>query len=335
MNSRIGFQNPLEFTVMRFQSSRRTAAVALQTEPTERLRAAAGGRARLRLVLAVSSCTLAACWSSIAPGQSAPYNPYADSQDSRPPVAADGTLHWGTFYKSAQLQKTYERLWNLGACRGTNKAITIPVEENRLAIDVLPEGSYQGVVRGVQGGIHGGLIAFVDPSAEDPAQAVKVAMLHPAGVSRVNVRGDTDTAAIAPGLTVRARASVDRRGKGLEPVTRVDIVTPPAGFTPDEVRPDTPGTIVGTVVRASDSLLVLRVDAGTIRRITLPLAADVRVTIDAAEMQLASAGDTVEIKGRVWAGKGCLAGATVFASDVTIIKPERMTTTAAVPVATP
>jgi hypothetical protein len=150
-------------------------------------------------------------------------------------------------------------------------------------------------------------------------------MLHPAGVSRVAVRGDADTAALTPGLTVRTRARVDRRGKGLEPVTRIDIVTPPAGFTPDEVHPDTPGTIVGTVVRASGNGLVLRVDAGTIRRITLPLAEDVRVTIDAAEMQLASAGDTVEIKGRVWSGKGCLAAATVFASDVTIIKPERMT----------
>ncbi|MFZ4733204.1 MAG: hypothetical protein ACOYK7_11760 [Pirellulales bacterium] len=336
MDSKVGLTNLSEFTAMRFQSSCRMAAAARRSAPNDLPKPAEAARGGgFSLALMVSCCAVVAGWSPVARCQSAPYNPYADSQDSRPPVAADGTLLWGTFYKSAQLQKTYERLWNLGACRGTNKAITIPVEENRLAIDTLPEESLQGVVRGVQGGLHGGLIAFVDPSAEDPAHAVKVAMLHPAGVSRVAVRGDADTAALTPGLTVRTRARVDRRGKGLEPVTRIDIVTPPAGFTPDEVHPDTPGTIVGTVVRASGNGLVLRVDAGTIRRITLPLAEDVRVTIDAAEMQLASAGDTVEIKGRVWSGKGCLAAATVFASDVTIIKPERMTASASAAAVSP
>jgi hypothetical protein len=277
------------------------------------------------LRLATLIAPLMGIWSSIAVGQLTPYNPYADSQDAAPPVAADGTLHWGTFYKSAQLQKSYERLWNLGACRGTNKAITIPVEQNRLAIDTLPEESLQGVVRSVQGGINGGLIAFVDPSATDPAHAVKVAMLHPAGVSRLAVRGDADASVLAPGLTVRVQTRVDRRGKGLLPITRLDIVTPPSGFTPDEVRPDTPGTIVGTVVRAGSSVLVLRIDAGKIRQVILPLAGECRVSIDAAELLLASAGDTVEIKGRTWAGQGCLGAATVFASDVTITKPERMT----------
>ena len=60
--------------------------------------------------------------------QPVPYNPYADGHDPLPPVAADGTLHWGPFYKSAAIQKSYERLWSLGACRGTNKAITIRSE---------------------------------------------------------------------------------------------------------------------------------------------------------------------------------------------------------------
>ena len=283
------------------------------------------GRRRVEMLrLATLIVPLVGSWSSVASGQLTPYNPYADSQDTVPPVAADGTLHWGTFFKSAQLQKSYERLWNLGACRGTNKAITLPVEQNKLAIDTLPEESLQGVVRSVQGGIKGGLIAFVDPTATDPSHAVKVAMLHPAGVSRLTVRGDADARVLGPGLTVRAQGRVDRRGKGLIPVTRIDIVTPPSGFTPDEVRPDTPGTIVGTVVRASSSVLVLRIDAGKIRQVILPLAADCRVSIDAAELLLASAGDTVEIKGRLWAGQGCLGAATVFASDVTITKPERM-----------
>ena len=84
-----------------------------------------------------------------AAGQVVPYNPYADSQDPTPPVLPDGTIHWGTFYKSAAMQKAYERLWNLGACRNTNKAITIPVQNNRLSIDGLPEGKHRGVVKAV------------------------------------------------------------------------------------------------------------------------------------------------------------------------------------------
>lgn len=265
-------------------------------------------------------------WPSIGAAQTAPYNPYADSQDSRPPLAADGTLHWGTFYKSAELQQAYQRLWNLGACRGTNKAITVPVENNRLAVDGLPETTLTGVVRGVQGRIGGGMIAFVDPTVEDPSLAVRVAVLHPAGVSRLSIRGDADATVLRTGLTVRCRATVDRQGKAIGPVETVDIVTPPAGFRPDAIRPDTPGTIIGTVTRITADSVVLRVDAGSIRRVVIPLTAGLRVSVDCAELDLASAGDTVEIKGRLWTGTGCLAGGTVFASDVTIVKPERLGT---------
>lgn len=261
---------------------------------------------------------------SIGSAQSAPYNPYADSQDARPAVAADGTLHWGTFYKSAELQQAYERLWNLGACRGTNKAITVPVENNRLAVDGLPELTLSGVVRGVQGRLGGGMIAFVDPTVEDPGQAVRVAVLHPSGVSRLSIRGDADATVLRTGLTVRCRATVDRHGKADDPIESLDIVTIPNGFRPDAIRPDTPGTIVGTLNRITPDSIVLRVDAGSIRRVVLPLSDDLRVTVDCAELGLASAGDTVEIKGRLWTGTGCLAGGTVFASDVTIVKPERL-----------
>ena len=83
---------------------------------------------------------------SHASGQVAPYNPYADAHEALPPVAADGTIHWGTFYKSAQVQQAYERLWNLGACRGSNRAITVPVAENKLVIDRLPETEFKGIV---------------------------------------------------------------------------------------------------------------------------------------------------------------------------------------------
>jgi hypothetical protein len=85
----------------------------------------------------------ATAWVGVTSAQATPYNPYADANEALPPVAADGTIHWGTFYKSAQVQQAYERLWNLGACRGSNRAITVPVAENKLVIDRLPEAEFK------------------------------------------------------------------------------------------------------------------------------------------------------------------------------------------------
>ena len=108
--------------------------------------------------LAGIGAAVAGSWLAVAAAASAQinaYNPYADSQEHLPPVAPDGTLRWGTFYKSAALQQAYERLWNLGACRGTNKAITVPVEMNKVAIDSLPEEDFRGIVVGSTGTLRG------------------------------------------------------------------------------------------------------------------------------------------------------------------------------------
>jgi hypothetical protein len=255
------------------------------------------------------------------PAAAQPYNPYADSQDSLPPVAADGTLHWGAFYKSAAIQKSYERLWSLGACRGTNKAITVPVERNKMVIDNLPEESFTGRVRATTGTMAGGMIAFTEGPRVDPAAAVLIAQLHPAGVTHVQVGGRTSAGAIKPGMSVRLRATVDGRGKTVEPVRTVDIVTPPADFKPDPIRANTPDTIVGTVIQNRGKMLLLKVDAGSIRRLSLPLADDAAVMIvDAAQLDLIAPGDEVEITGRRWSGEGSQGAGTVFSSRIVVNK---------------
>lgn len=253
--------------------------------------------------------------------QPAPYNPYAEAHDPLPPVAADGTLHWGTFYKSAAMQKSYERLWSMGACRGTNKAITVPVERNKVVIDNLPEESFSGRVRGVTGTLAGGMVAFTEGDHADPTAAVLVAQLHPAGVSHLQVGGKSTVAAIKPGMSVRLRVQVDEKGRPREPVRMIDIVTPPAGFTPDPVRPDTLDTVVGTVAHVRPRMLVLKIDAGTIRRLSLPLddAAEVMI-VDAAHLDLIAPGDEVEITGRRWSGAGAMGAGTVFASRIVVTK---------------
>lgn len=250
-----------------------------------------------------------------------PYNPYADGHDPLPPVAADGTLHWGPFYKSAAIQKTYERLWSLGACRGTNKAITVPVERNKMIIDNLPEESFTGKVRATAGSLAGGMVAFTEGATNDPSAAVLIAQLHPAGVTQVQVGGRTSAAAIKPGMTVRLRAEVDDKGRTAEPIRTIDIVTPPRDFTPDPVRPHQLDTVVGTVVQARNKMIQIKVDAGRIRRLTLPLADDaVVMVVDAAQIDLIAPGDEIEVTGRRWSGEGAMGAGTVFTSRIVVNK---------------
>jgi hypothetical protein len=262
----------------------------------------------------------ATCATGTVRGQVSPYNPYADAAEAPPPLAADGTIHWGTFYKSAALQKTYERLWNLGACRGSNRAITVPVAENKLVIDRLPEAEFKGVVRAAAGPIAGGMVAFAEGVDTAASAEPFVAQFHPAGVTRFAVRGSVPAAVLAPGMTVRLRAAVDTRGRSSEAVRAFEIVTPPRGFAPDAILPDRVNTIVGTVVGSKKDVLTLRVDAGRIRRLSLPLADDAVASIDAAAIELVSPGDAIEAKGRLWTGEGSMGSGTVFVSDVIVTK---------------
>lgn len=275
-----------------------------------------------RLPRAARACLLAllaaAAGAAPASAQLTPYDPYAESQAAHPPVLPDGTLHWGTFYKSAAVQKAYERLWNLGACRGTNKAITIPVERNRIVIDNLPEASFTGTVREAAGSLAGGVIAFSEGAAPTP---VVFAQLHPAGVTRLQIGGRTTQAALRPGITVRFRGVVDQRGKVAESPQTLDIVTPPAKFTPDPLGAGTTETIVGTIQQARKGTLTLRVDAGKIRRVTVTVAPDATVMIvDAAQLELIAPGDRLEVTGRRWSGEGSMGAGTVFASHVIVHK---------------
>jgi hypothetical protein len=275
------------------------------------------------MAMVFAACVIMMGCATPASAQPAPYNPYADPHDPLPPVAADGTLRWGIFYKSAAVQKSYERLWNMGACRGTNKAITVPVERNKLVIDNLPEESFSGRVRGTVGTLAGGVVAFTEGAHVDSTAPVLIAQLHPAGVSQVQVGGRTSAAAIKPGMSVRLRTQVDDKGRAVEPVGMIDIVTPPANFTPDPVRAHKLDTVVGTVVQNRNKVLLLKVEAGKIRRLALPLADDPHVMIvDAAQLDLIAPGDEVEVTGRRWSGEGAMGAGTVFTSRIIVSKPQ-------------
>lgn len=252
--------------------------------------------------------------------QAVPYNPYADTHEALPPVAADGTIHWGTFYKSAKIQQTYERLWAMGSCRGTNRAITDPVNDNKLVIDRLPEGEFKGVVRAAAGHQSGGMVAFQEGTAAAGDGEPLVAQFHPAGVTRFHVGGRAPVAILAPGMVVRLITQVDARGRIAEPVRSLEVVTPPAGFVADPVEAGRRGTVVATIASIRKGSVVVRTNAGKLRKITFELADDAVVSIDAARLDLVGPGDTIEVKGRLWTGEGSMGAGTVFVSDVVVTK---------------
>ena len=266
---------------------------------------------------AVALAAVLACYAS-RESLAQRYNPYADAQEIVAPVAPDGTIQWGTFFKSAQLQRSYERLWNLGACRGTNKAITEPVENNKLLIDRLPEGEFAGLVQAANGTRAGGVVAFTEKGAGDGAALF--AQLHPAGVSHLTVTGTVGRDDVRPGMAVRLRAVVDERGRAAESLRALTIVTPSADFMPHAVQPGKADAVVATVVSIKSATLVVRVDAGRVRRLTFTLADDAVVTVDGARLDLVATGDAVEVKGRLWSGDGSAGAGTIFASHVTVTK---------------
>lgn len=263
--------------------------------------------------------TLAAFAPPVARGQVVPYNPYTDSQEPLAPVAPDGTIRWGTFFKSAALQKKYEQLWKLGACRGTNPDITVPVAANRLNVDALPESEFGGTVRVVAGTAAGGTVTFVANPGGPPDEPLMVAQFHPAGVTRCVVTGTASPAILQPGMTVRLTTTVDSRGRPASPVKDFEIIAPPGG-RPVPVVADQPTVVVGTVTQVRAGLLGVRVDAGPIRKLLLPLADDAVATIDAADLALVGAGDRIDVKGRLWDGEGSVGAGTVFASEVRVRK---------------
>ena len=269
-----------------------------------------------------SACIAATCaiLPAAAPAQVVPYNPYADSQDPTPALLPDGTIHWGTFYKSAAIQKAYERLWNLGACRNTNKAITIPVENNKLKIDSLPEAQFRGVVTAVAGTNSGGAIAFTEPALDGSGAVERVALLHPAGVSRVDVSGTAAAGFLVPGMTVRFQTRVDSRGRSDEPLRLIHVLTPSGDVKPVPVTTGREELVVGKVVSLKRNVLSVRVDAGKIRRLSLTLAEDLVVEVQSQDVSLVRPGDLVELEGRLWTGEGSLGEGSVFANRVTVVK---------------
>ena len=121
-------------------------------------------------------------------------------------------------------------------------------------------------------------------------------------------------------MTVRVHAVVDAKGRGTAPVEQVEVVSPISNHTPTALEPGRGETIVGRVVQIRHGVLQVRVDGGKIRRLSLPLAENVAVSVDGSQLNLISPGDSITLRGRLWTGEGSLASGNVFASQVAVTK---------------
>lgn len=265
-----------------------------------------------RTILALA-CT-AACVGSFpgfAQAQLGPYNPYAKPVEDAPAVAADGTLHWPVFYRSAKMELKYENLHNMGACLGTNKAVTVPVEKNKLNIDTLPEVSVTGrVVQMSKGSI---LLQQADGK-------VDMIVTHPAGVSRVDVTGDVPASWLKNGMLVRFLGKVDKNGHGAEPVDAVDVMSTPGDFAPPEVEPGVRQNITAKVRSLRGNTLIVTTLNGSLRKLTFTLTDKAVAHLLTKELKYTTMGDELTAKGHLYTVAGAKPERCIFASDVTVSK---------------
>jgi hypothetical protein len=265
------------------------------------------------MVRAILSFSLLVSFATAAAAQVEPYNPYAPVRDDKPAVAADGKLHWPSFFKSADIQLRFQSLLAVDACQGTNKSITNPVINNRLVIDDLPESSVSGRVTAVEPGV----LEIVDDAGKKHS-----IITHPAGVSRIAVTGDVSAAVLKPGMIVRFTGRVNSKGDGTDRIGSLDVITPGETHKWHEVQPDRVMTITASVLSVRRGMVSLKLPTGKLQRLRIILEDSAVAHLDTKDLALSSRGDKVSAKGHVYTNTtGKTSAHLVFASDVTVVKP--------------
>lgn len=244
-------------------------------------------------------------------GQAAPYNPYAPQVEDALPVAADGTLNWPKFFKSAALESRFQSYFQMGSCVGTRKAINDRLSNNTVDVNKLGEAKIAGVAAAGDAR----MVAILD------AQGKSIAVVaHPGGVTKVNVTGDMSLGDLRPGMTLRLLARLDANGVEHEPQGAIEVITPTKDLQVPVVQADHLQTIVGTIARLHTDHILLKVATGRLRKLSILVDERTTVAVHGATLDLVSAGDRVEAFGHIYSGAGVSAQQAVFASEITVLK---------------
>lgn len=219
-----------------------------------------------------------------ASGQTVVDDPYRPLEVAAP--------KWPPFYKPDVSDAKYSQLMAGGWCQMTGKRAREYYASKRLNVNSLPSSSFEGTVTRIDAGrieavekLHG-------------TKTVLIVHNSPA-VSSVGVHGTGSLDSLVPGAFVHFVGSVDEGGVVRMPIERLDLTTA-ARRPPETAIPNHTQNLGGVVLRHEPSRLILAMPPGSIRRAVVNLAPQAVVTIDLSDYRLASAGDMVSAKGRVY-----------------------------------
>lgn len=265
-----------------------------------------------RILICLAGCL---CLSIAAQAQFEKYNPYAQPEILEPVITPDGKVNWPKFYKSASLKNKFDGYFQIGACAGTNPRINDLLHRNEVDINGLPKTTIEGVVIGNQAG---------SVQMRDANGRLFALVVHPAGVSHVNVTGTMPPNQLRIGMIVRFSGKVDGQGTGLEPLSAIDVLSAGVDVEPESVEPHQMQTVTGTISRVlPNDRMQVTVRPGKLHRLTLTLADDVTINVNAHLPELVAMGDHVMAEGHVYTPPGNNPSTTLFTDKIDVIKLDR------------
>jgi hypothetical protein len=249
---------------------------------------------------------------TVASAQQKPFNPYADDNADLIAITPDGKINWPTFYKSAAIKAKFDWMFSTGSCRGTNPDLNAVIINNKVNVNQIAEEEYTAVV---QSNTAGNLIVL------DKNLVPTNVMIHPKGVSKVEVNGPYTLKQLRTGMLVRLTAKINDDGSSDQSVPSIEIFSTKPEYPFAEIETGERTTFAARVVALRDKTLELRVDAGKIRKLKVPVDESTVVTLNMDDLNLASPGDKLEVKGHLYAGPGITAKQAIFANKVVVTKP--------------
>ncbi|MBS0208456.1 MAG: hypothetical protein JSS27_05825 [Planctomycetes bacterium] len=252
----------------------------------------------IAVVLALTPCA----------GAQAPNDPYADGLNKG---LATG---WPPFYKPLKITPRDQLYYAMGWCR-TNHYKYKP--EDLVVVDKLPEAEYEGKVEQVAE-------AALTIAPKFPSTKPTLVFTHPAA-TRITITGKAERAALKPGQYLRFTATIDERGRAVEPVRELEIVAADEAKRVGAVEANKQVPVVGRLGQVHGNELKLTIAEGKIRAVTIALASDAAIELFTSELAYANPGDKLSVKGRVYHPDNAPDETDVYATELTIERAETLT----------
>ncbi len=249
---------------------------------------------------------------SHASAQQKPYNPYADENADLAPISPDGKINWPTFYKSAAIKAKFDWMFATGSCRGTNPRLNAVISGNKVNVNQLPEEEYSAIV---QSAVNGKLVLI------DKSMVTTSVMIHPKGVSKVEVVGPLTLQQLRLGMLVRFIAKINEDGTSEQPLASLEVFSNQRDYPFAEIETGERKSQVARIVALRDKTLELRVEAGQLRQLKLPVDDSTVVMMNMDSISLVAPGDKIELKGHRYQGEGITTKQAIFANKLLVTKP--------------